>query len=74
MNAVAYSALEYDLVVVLRDGNPTACGKPHAGDGTDTHFADVEGWIFAGNAATAKGSRVVAVGVGRALKGLRGST
>ncbi|GGV19125.1 hypothetical protein GCM10010275_70960 [Streptomyces litmocidini] len=34
LNAVARSAPEYDLVVVLTDGNPTRFGKPYTGDGT----------------------------------------
>ncbi|MGW6396456.1 vWA domain-containing protein [Streptomyces sp. NPDC055103] len=72
LNAVAQSAPEYDLVVVLTDGNPTRFAKPYTGDGTNTHFADVEGGIFSANAVKAKGSRVVAVGVGKGVEGISG--
>ncbi|WP_199813116.1 vWA domain-containing protein [Streptomyces sp. NRRL F-5193] len=72
LNAVARSAPEYDLVVVLTDGNPTRFAKPYTGDGTNTHFADVEGGIFSANAVKAKGSRIVAVGVGKGVEGISG--
>ncbi|MFB7101436.1 vWA domain-containing protein [Streptomyces hydrogenans] len=72
LNAVAQSAPEYDLVVVLTDGNPTRFAKPYTGDGTNTHFADVEGGIFSANAVKAKGSRIVAVGVGKGVEGISG--
>ncbi|MFE1378114.1 hypothetical protein ACFW6S_04035 [Streptomyces sp. NPDC058740] len=62
----------YDLVIVLTDGNPTRFSKPYSGDGTNTHFADVEGGIFAANAVKTKGSRVVAVGVGNGVEGISG--
>ncbi|QWQ44751.1 VWA domain-containing protein [Streptomyces sp. YPW6] len=70
--AVANADPRYDAVVVLTDGNPTYWNNPRQGDGSHTHFADVEGGIFAANAVKAKGSRVVAVGVGRGVEGVSG--
>ncbi|MFI9018679.1 hypothetical protein ACIGZI_32055 [Streptomyces griseus] len=70
--AVAKAAPRYDAVVVLTDGNPTYWNNPRRGDGSHTHFADVEGGIFAANAVKAEGSRVVAVGVGRGVEGVSG--
>ncbi|MHB9759788.1 hypothetical protein ACYBSK_35865 [Streptomyces sp. BYX5S] len=72
LNAVAQADPVYDLVVVLTDGNPTRFSKPYEGDGSHTHFADVEGGIFAANAVKAEGSRVVAVGVGKGVEGVSG--
>ncbi|MGW2277802.1 hypothetical protein [Streptomyces sp. NPDC001770] len=70
--AVAKAEPRYDAVVVLTDGNPTYWNNPRQGDGSHTHFADVEGGIFSANAVKAKGSRVVAVGVGRGVEGVSG--
>ncbi|MFE9492616.1 hypothetical protein ACFYNF_40575 [Streptomyces sp. NPDC006641] len=70
--AVAKAEPHYDAVVVLTDGNPTYWNNPRMGDGSRTHFADVEGGIFAANAVKAEGSRVVAVGVGRGVEGVSG--
>ncbi len=42
------------------------------GDGSNTHFADVENGIFSANSVKAKGTRVVALGVGRGTAGLTG--
>ncbi|MGW5733112.1 MULTISPECIES: hypothetical protein [Streptomyces] len=72
LNAVAQADPVYDMVVVLTDGNPTRWSKPATGDGSNTHFADVEGGIFAANAVKAEGSRVVAVGVGKGVEGVSG--
>ncbi|MEU7737570.1 VWA domain-containing protein [Streptomyces griseus] len=70
--AVAKTEPQYDAVVVLTDGNPTHWNNPRQGDGSHTHFADVEGGVFAANAVKAKGSRVVALGVGRGVEGVSG--
>ncbi|MGW9322878.1 hypothetical protein [Streptomyces koyangensis] len=70
--AVAKAPTRFDLTVVLTDGNPTRFSKPYQGDGSRTHFADVEGGIFAANAVKAEGTRVVAVGVGRGVEGISG--
>ncbi|MFJ6541672.1 hypothetical protein ACIQMP_13595 [Streptomyces sp. NPDC091385] len=70
--ATAKAAPRYDLAVVLTDGNPTRFSKPIEGDGSRTHFADVEGGVFAANALKAKGTRVISVGVGRGVEGVSG--
>ncbi|MFJ4859058.1 hypothetical protein [Streptomyces sp. NPDC088730] len=70
--AVAKAEPHYDAVVVLTDGNPTYWNNPRMGDGSHTHFSDVEGGIFAANSVKAEGSRVVAVGVGRGVEGVSG--
>ncbi|MET8579089.1 hypothetical protein [Streptomyces sp. NPDC005012] len=70
--AVAKAEQRYDAVVVLTDGNPTRWNNPATGDGSHTHFADVEGGIFAANAVKAEGTRVIAVGVGRGVEGVSG--
>ncbi|MER5949746.1 hypothetical protein ABT127_27205 [Streptomyces sp. NPDC001904] len=72
LHAVATAQPVYDMVVVLTDGNPTRFSKPSTGDGSNTHFADVEGGIFAANAVKAKGERVVAVGIGKGVEGVSG--
>ncbi|MCF2531470.1 vWA domain-containing protein [Yinghuangia soli] len=70
--AVAKAAPHYDAVVVLTDGNPTYWNNPREGDGSHTHFADVEGGIFAANAVKAENTRVVALGVGKGVEGVSG--
>ncbi|MGW1817565.1 hypothetical protein ACWCQM_28860 [Streptomyces sp. NPDC002125] len=70
--AVAKAEPHYDAVVVLTDGNPTYWNNPRSGDGSHTHFADVEGGIFATNAVKAEDSRVIAVGVGKGVEGVSG--
>ncbi|NYV75076.1 VWA domain-containing protein [Streptomyces sp. UH6] len=70
--AVAKAEQHYDAVVVLTDGNPTYWNNPPTGDGSHTHFADVEGGIFAANAVKAEGTRVIALGVGRGVEGVSG--
>ncbi|MER5277529.1 hypothetical protein ABT025_17455 [Streptomyces sp. NPDC002809] len=72
LNAVAHAEPVYDLTVVLTDGNPTRWSKPYTGDGSHTHFADVEGGVFSANAVKAQGTRVVAVGVGKGVEGISG--
>lgn len=62
---------DYDVAVVLTDGNPTLYG-PDAisggstvnGSGNYTRFREVENGIFSANALKAQGTRVLAVGVG----------
>ncbi|MGO1544979.1 MAG: SpaA isopeptide-forming pilin-related protein [Gulosibacter sp.] len=55
---------DYDVAIVLTDGNPTFHGTNHAGNGNLTRFTEVEEGIFSANALKEKGTRVVAVGVG----------
>lgn len=70
---VASAAPRYELLVVLTDGDPSRWGAdPVQGDGSNTHFADVENGIFSANSVKAKDTRVVALGVGRGTAGLTG--
>ncbi|NUS57142.1 MAG: VWA domain-containing protein [Streptomycetaceae bacterium] len=68
--AVAQSPEHYEAVVVLTDGNPTRFADDAQGDGSRTHFRDVENGIFSANAVKATGSRVVALGVGKGVEGV----
>ncbi|MCP2321576.1 hypothetical protein HDA40_000083 [Hamadaea flava] len=70
--AMAQAAPAYDVALVLTDGNPTRFGKPRSGDGSNTHFRDVENGVFSANALKAEGTRVVAVGVGKGVEGVSG--
>jgi Prealbumin-like fold domain len=70
--AVAKATQQYELVIVLTDGNPTRFGTRPSGDGSNTHFVDVENGIFSANAVKAKGSRLVALGIGTGVQGLTG--
>ncbi|GAB3155406.1 hypothetical protein GCM10027290_51490 [Micromonospora sonneratiae] len=68
---VAQAQPHYEVLVVLTDGNPTRYGaNPLQGDGSNTHFRDVETGIFSANAVKAEGTRVLAVGVGAGVTGI----
>ncbi|MFE1318235.1 vWA domain-containing protein [Kitasatospora phosalacinea] len=67
--SVAQAAPAYDAVVVLTDGNPTRFADDKQGDGSNTHFRDVENGIFSANSVKAKGSRLIALGVGKGVEG-----
>ena len=69
---IAASAQHYDVAVVLTDGNPTYFGTGPSGPGSRTRFTEVENGIFSANALKAKGTRVIAVGIG-AFTRLNGS-
>jgi LPXTG-motif cell wall-anchored protein len=60
---VAQSSDQFDVVMVITDGNPTFYSSAE-GPGNRTRFREVENGIFSANAIKAKGTRVVAVGVG----------
>ncbi|WP_431931646.1 VWA domain-containing protein [Micromonospora sp. RP3T] len=67
---IAAAPYDYDAVIVLTDGNPTVYGPPPAqGTGSFTRSVEVENGIFSANAVKAKGTRVVAVGVGAGVSG-----
>ncbi|MFD0567294.1 vWA domain-containing protein [Kitasatospora saccharophila] len=70
--SVARAAPVYDAVVVLTDGNPTRFADDAQGDGSRTHFRDVENGVFSANAVKAKGSRLIALGVGKGVEGVSG--
>lgn len=69
LQQVAASSPRYDVVVVLTDGNPDRWGATH-GDGSNTHFTDVEAAVFSANALKAEGSRIVSFGVGAGVQGI----
>ncbi|NLA02147.1 hypothetical protein GTA07_19475 [Rhodococcus hoagii] len=61
---VATSGVHYDATIVLTDGNPTRWGLQGppvtpSGDGSNTHFADVEEAIFSANLLKKNETRVV---------------
>lgn len=70
--AVARASQRYQAVIVITDGNPTRFADNAQGDGSNTHFRDAENGIFSANAVKAKGSRVIALGVGKGVAGVSG--
>ncbi|MFD5563231.1 vWA domain-containing protein [Kitasatospora griseola] len=70
--AVAAATERYQAVVVITDGNPTRFADDAQGDGSRTHFRDVENGIFSANAVKATGARIIAVGVGKGVEGVSG--
>lgn len=67
--AVAAEANDrYDVVVVVTDGNPTRYDDPRQGPGSFTRLREVETGIFSANAVKARGTRVIAVGVGSGVQ------
>ena len=64
-NQVTESAQAYDIAVIITDGNPTAYGIPATTQTNGrTRFREVENGIFSANGLKAKGTRIVAFGVG----------
>ncbi|HYN29713.1 MAG TPA: VWA domain-containing protein [Dermatophilaceae bacterium] len=53
-----------DVAVVITDGNPSFYSEPAEGPGSFTRFREVENGVFSANAIKAKGTRVIAAGVG----------
>ena len=66
---VAAQPTTFDAVLMLTDGNPTVYGPGPDGPGVATRFREVENGIFSANALKAKGTKVVAVGVGAGVAG-----
>jgi uncharacterized repeat protein (TIGR01451 family) len=72
---VAKSASDFDVVVVLTDGEPTRYGPfgsstvSPMGTGIQTRFIEIEQAIFSANAVKAKGTRIIAVGLGDGVAG-----
>lgn len=67
---VANTADPYDLVVVVTDGMPTySINNTSNADsnGSTTSFDEIESAVFSANAVKAKGSRVMALGVGEGV-------
>ncbi|MDR1442924.1 MAG: DUF11 domain-containing protein [Bifidobacteriaceae bacterium] len=62
---VAQSPDQFDLVVVITDGNPTRYGVDGLGTGILTRFIEIENSVFSANAVKQlKNARIIAVGVG----------
>ncbi len=69
---IAAAPMHYDAVIMLTDGNPTVYGPPpETGPGSNTRFREVENGIFSANALKAKGTKIVAVGVGNGVTGAK---
>ncbi|WP_022888262.1 DUF11 domain-containing protein [Agromyces italicus] len=68
ISQVAASGIDYDLAVILTDGNPTVYSNDE-GPGNRTRFREVENGVFSANAVKALGIRMVAVGVGAGIDG-----
>lgn len=68
---VAQSSTDFDLAVVVTDGNATYYrnGSSVGGNGNTTRFIETEYAIFAANAIKAENTRVLAVGVGEGISG-----
>ncbi len=64
---VAADANTYDVAVVLTDGNPTFYGNQE-GPGNFTRLREVENGVFSANAVKAKGTHLVAFGVGDGIE------
>ena len=65
---VAASGTQYDIALVLTDGNPTVYANDE-GPGNRTRFREVENGVFSANAVKALGTRVIAFGVGSGVGG-----
>jgi hypothetical protein len=61
---IAADPTDYDVAIVLTDGNPTFYGPTARGPGNYTRFIEVENGIFSANALKARGTTVLAVGIG----------
>ena len=63
---VQQSASQFDIAVMITDGNPTVYGNAE-GPGNYTRFREVENGIFSANAVKAEGTRMLAFGVGAGI-------
>ena len=68
MFQVAASSDQYDVAVVITDGNPTFYANEQ-GPGDMTRFIEMENSVFSANAIKNKNTRVIAVGVGDGIDG-----
>ena len=62
--APAEADSQYDIAVVITDGDPTFYNQPAEGPGGFTRLREMENGIFSANALKAQNTRVLAVGVG----------
>ncbi|MBO2448308.1 VWA domain-containing protein [Actinomadura barringtoniae] len=65
----AQASQKYELAIVLTDGNPTYYGDLEGSGGT-TRISEVENGIFSANALKKKGTRTLALGIGKGATGL----
>lgn len=63
----AQQAENYDIVLVLTDGNPTYSGSAPDGSGSLTTFREIERAVLSSNVIKDKGTRVVTIGIGGGL-------
>ena len=63
---VQQSTAQFDIAVVITDGNPTVYGNAE-GPGNYTRFREVENGIFSANAVKAENTRMLAFGVGAGI-------
>ena len=63
---VQQSASQFDIAIVITDGNPTVYGNTE-GPGAFTRFREVENGIFSANAVKAENTRMIAFGVGAGI-------
>ena len=63
---VQQSAAQFDIAVIITDGNPTVYGNAE-GPGNYTRFREVENGIFSANAIKAEDTRMLAIGVGAGI-------
>lgn len=69
IHQVAQNSQHFDLAIVVTDGLATFSGTSAAGPGNFTRFTETEQAIFSANALKAKGTRLLAVGVGDGING-----
>ncbi|MDR2566449.1 MAG: DUF11 domain-containing protein [Bifidobacteriaceae bacterium] len=70
---VAETSDQFDVVVVVTDGNPTRYGTGGLGTGILTRFIEMENAVFSANAVkSVKSARIVAIGVGDGATGIPG--
>ena len=61
---IAESNTNYDVTVMITDGDPTVYDTPAQGPGGRTRFIEIENGVFWANALKNKGTRIIAFGVG----------
>ena len=68
--AAAAASEHYEVAIELTDGNPTYFGNPYQGSSSYTDISDTEGGVYSANTLKAKGTRVIALGVGSGVTGI----
>lgn len=60
---------QYEIAVIITDGNPTNYAEPRLGTGSNNRLVETEFGIFSANALKQNGTRVLAFGVGDGATG-----